>query len=349
MTNCQDTESVAVHLSKFTDATKTLFPSAIRDIKEVNRVLLRVVDSDAETLNTTGDTRVSFKVNNFKQTITESLITSESFSQATESVATYASDDVVLQGIKEELSNPHEIQHTEKLTSYLNVLRERLINCRECLTEIQTRYSNLSRLALEHKRRISHTRLPLSQLFVLSLTPVAVRAVSGFVGTLTGFIFGKTLVSLIKPSSPPPLPVAANYSPDSMKEPQRYPPVPHLQGTTMSSYFIYEYVLPLLLGVVVGIGFFYLAKKFRFYHRLGTYASFTEQGVSMLQSVENSIANFESKIEVTTHRLCDLEHCLSKASDCVSALDRDAETDADKTKTQQLLDKIQHEMSVLHI
>ena len=332
MVTYQDTKSVAVLLSKLTDAAKTLFPSAISDIKEINRVLGEFVDSDAETLNKTGDPRFSFEVEIFKQAIRDGFVTSDSFIQAIRSVALYASDNGVLQGIKEELSNSHVIQQ-QKLKCYLNVLKERLIYCRVCLAEIQSYYIKFSILAFKHKNRIYKTS-PLSHLFVLR-TVYAGPALQN-VCVVNGFLFVKLLVSYLKPSYH--LPLSDNG--DSMEGVTQHPPVLNPNGTT--SEYIYDYILPLLLLVFFGIGCRYLIKRSRLgiCHYLKTF--FRVPDVSVLQSVIDTLATSQSKLQIIINRLHDLEHCLSEDIDCMSALD---EKDEEEIKSQ--LDKIQYEMNVL--
>ena len=314
--------SAAGNLSKVTDGIKTVFTSVLNDIKEVNHVLREVVNS-GDTLNTTGDPRVSFDVEGFKQDIRDRLIASDNFTQASRSIASYASNDRILKSIKEELSkNSHE-----KLKSYLDVIKERLGTCYERLEEIQNEYSHIYRLALKHKNRLSEDSR------CMLLTPAT--AGSGLAG-LAGFLVAKFVLSTFKSHALLPL----SGDGDSLEDlAGRQTSTKHQPGARL---YMYEYLLCLLFGVTIGIGFFYLAKRFDFHQPLGSRqtSSFKEPGVVMLQSAIETISTFLSKMQVATNRIHDLERCLVEAVKYAPE-----KKDAEVIKSH--LDKLQYETSVL--
>ena len=315
--------SATENLSKVTDGIKTVFTSTLNDVKEINHVLREVVNS-GDTLNPTGDPRISFDVDGFKQDIRDRLIVSDSFTQATRSVASYASNDRILKSIKEELSkNSHQ-----KLKSYLDVIKQRLGTCRERLEEIQMEYSHIYSLAMKHKKRL------IEDSRCVILTPAT--AGSSLVG-LAGCFVAKHILVTIKSlflsgdgdSSAPEAELASGPTPT------KHQPVARL--------YMYDYLLCLLFGVAIGIGVFYLAKRFGFHQALGSgQTSFKEPGGVMLQSAVDSISIFLSKLQVATSRIRDLEQCLAMVEAIEYTLDK---KNAEVIKSQ--LDKLQYETNVL--
>ena len=303
-------------LSEVTDRIRNTFTSALSDIKAINHVLCEVVNS-GDALNATGDPKISLGIDNFKQIIQERLIASDSFVQASRKVASDASNDSTIETIKEELSkNCHQ-----ELKSYLNLIKERRINCHECLENIQRNYSHIHSLAIKH-REASQCML---------LTPATVG--SGSLG-LAGFYLMKLVLSAIKSLYIAMFPVhGEDHSLQS-----------HLQLAKQvkgaETYVHPEHILCLLFGITIGIGFFYLAKRFGFHQHFGT--AFKQPGVVTLQSVIDSLSTFLSKLQVTINGIRDLEKCLSKVIECTPDI---VKKDAEAIKWQ--LDKLQGETKLI--
>lgn len=319
MDDGRNIRSVADYLSEVTDETKTVFPSVLSDTKEVNSVLRKVVNSTDETLNRTGDPRVSFEVENLKQTIRESLKFSDNISQAARSVATYASNDGVLKYVKEELSKGHASQ--QRLKSYLDVVNKRVINCRERLGEIKTNYSSLSKVVLKRRERILESRNLLGRFFFL-VTPATVG--SSLV-TVIGFMVVRFLMSRFSYHFYD-VPLVENGDFINSSRQNMTIPVPRAVIPW----------LPLLVGVAMGIGFFYLAKKSGFHYQLLQ----TPPGVAILQSMVDSIATFHLKLQRNIGRLRRIERCLCDAMNIVSD-----ERDTEEIETK--LDEFKEEMKEL--
>ena len=303
--------SVAENLSKVTDGLKAVFSTALGDIKDVNHVLREVVNS-ADTLNPTGDLRVSSDVENFKHAIRQRLSTSDDFTQATRSAVNHASDDRLLKSIKEELSNNSHRQ----LKSYLGVLQKRLRNCSESLQEMKTNYSYIHSLGLKHKSHlIQHGPYRI-------LTPATAGS---YLVSLAGFILVKLLfISTFKSQALP-----GSGDGDSLKDLNKLS-----QQFERGTFYVCEHILCLLFGVTIGIGCFYLAKRLGF-HR-----------VEMLQLTKfnNSISDYLGKLEVTTSRIQELEQHLIEARDAEYLPNKEV---AELIKAQ--LDKLQHETKALSL
>jgi hypothetical protein len=321
MTSHQSNSAVE-NLGKVTDGLKAVFTTALGDIRDVNHALREIVNS-GDTLNPTGDLRVSSDVDNFKHAIRQRLSATDDFTQATRSAASYASDDPLLKSIKDELSkNSHR-----SLKSYLGVLQKRLRNCSKCLQEIKTNYSYIHSLGLQHKSRLTET----SQ-HGRCATPTPATAGSGLVG-LAGFFVAKLVfISAFESRALP-----RGGGGDSLKDLNK-------SSQQSGKFYVYEYniILCLLFGVTIGIGCFYLAKRLGF-HRLRSRetASFKEAGVEMLQLTNNSISDYLGKLKVTTSRIHELEQHLIAARDAPNIEFEDAEL----IKAQ--LEKLQHETNAL--
>ena len=314
----RQSNSIAENLSKVTDGLKTIFTTALSDIKHVNHVLREVVNS-GDTLNPTGDLSVSSDVENFKHAIRQRLSASDDFTQATRNAANHASDDRLLKSIQEELSK----NSNRNLKSYLGVLQKRLRNCSECLQEIKTDYSYIRSLGLKHKSRLTET----SQ-HDRCVTPTPASAGSGLAG-LAGFFVAKLVfISAFESQALP----GGN---DSLKDLNR-------SSQQSGKFYMCEYILCLLFGVTIGIGCFYLAKRLGFHRRLRSRetSSFKEAGVEMLQLTNNSISDYLGKLEVTTSRIHELEQHLIEAGDAEYLPNKE-----ELIKAQ--LDKLQHETNAL--
>lgn len=318
--------SAAGKLSEVTDRIRNTFTSALSDIKAINHVLREVVDS-GDALNTPGDPKILLSIDNFKHAIQERLIASDSFIQASRKVASDASNDSTIETIKEELSkNCHQ-----ELKSYLNLIKERMINCRECLENIQRDYFHIHSLATKHKNCI----IEASQCGrCMLLTPAT--AGSGLVG-LAGFFIVKLVLSTIKSLAMFPV-HGEDHSSEELQSHSQL--VKQIKGA--ETYVNPEYILCLLFGITIGIGFFYLAKRFGFHQHFGTVTAFTQPGVVTLQSVINLLSTFLSRLRVTINGIRDLEKCLSKAIECTPDI---VKTDAEAIKWQ--LNKLQEETKLM--
>ena len=330
----QSASCAAGNLSKVTEGINTLFIDALNDVKEVNCVLREVVNSD-DTLNTTGDPRIStdHDIENFKHAIRERLVASNDFTEAIRSVASYASSDEILKNIKEELSkNSHK-----ELESYLNVIKKHLRNCRECLENIQTNYSYISRLAQKCITKAEASKRG------RCILPTLVTAGSSLVG-LAGFFVVKLALSTFQ--SRALLPLSGDH--DSLEELSKTPSTKQQSPRLYRNEFSLVCLLA-LFGATIGIGFsVYLAKRFGFHQQLGRLSrkksSTKEEAVAvMFQPVVESISTFLSKLRLdkTTRRIHDLEQCLVEINiEC--APDKE---NVEVIKVQ--LDKLQHETNTL--
>ena len=319
----QKVNSAVENLSKVTDGIKDILTDALDDVKETNRVLREIVNSGGPTPGTGTSGISDIDIKNFKQAIRERLNASDSFTQASRSVASYASDDRELENIKEELSK----NSLKKLKSYLNTIKERLGNCRKCLGEIQTDYSYVNRLALKHENCIMEKSRRDQCVFLISAT-----AGSSLAG-LAGFFMAKAVLSTFKSF---PLPGDG----DSLVDLSRNLSLTKQQAGTR--FHMYEYILCLLFGVTIGIGCFYLAKRLGFRQQLGSGqpSCFKEPGVVMLRSAIESTSHILKKLPETKDKIRDLEQTLDKVRECTPA-----NGDTDTFATQ--LDKFQQEMGVL--
>lgn len=277
MTSYQS-NSVAENLSKVADGLKAVFTTAVDDIKPINRVLCEVVNS-GDTLNPTGNLRVSSDVDNFKHTIRQRLSAFDGFILAGRSAASHASNDRLLKSIKEELSkNSHQ-----NLKSYLDTLKKRLRECTERLHEVKTNYRYIHSLGLQHKSRLHGRCLAGSGLLVgLGFFVAKFFFFSGFKSqALPGGGGGNSLNEL-------------NKSPRQSDQ-----------------FYMYGYkniILCLLIQIAIGIGCFYLATRHR---RLQS----REPGVKMLRLTSNSISDYLGKLEMTTSRIHELEQHVIEARD----------------------------------
>ena len=321
-----DSEHLATNLSKLVDGVKTIFPSVLDDIKEVNDALQEIVSSSNETLDTSNDPKVSFEVEKFKQMIKDELTASDCCRNAAESVATYASDDRTLKEIKEELSKGNQ----QKLKRYLEVVKNRLKNCHGHLEAIQTDYYDIYRVAVKHRERLSEVGS------MRKLLLVAVQAAKyglTLIG-IVGFVVTKHLLSSSCVETLPILPrlnesiPRLNESIPRLNEsiPRLNESIPRLNESTnvvihrlhydqpqycssLYYYIVVYYLIPITFGLTVGLSCFYMAKRLSLYHP-PVLASRKAQGISLLRSAEDTILSFQSKLKKTIGKLQDLEHYL---------------------------------------
>ena len=288
-------------------------------------MLQEIVDS-GNTLNSTGDYSISFEVENFKQSVRERLVTSTSFVQAIENVARFASDEMLLKSVKDDLSR----RSYQSLNSYLTTLRERLAFCHKYLDQVQQEYSNVYELTQKHSKRIAqtlnHAQSQVAQCAVVNC--IHTIAGSGVAG-IAGFVVTRILISTLKPWR------FTTHSSVVEQINEHQTPEGHLT--------VYEYIVCLLIGITFGVSYLFIAKRFGFCQRQRHTQprSLLDTGFAILQSAERSIKKFlSSELHNMKDGLLEMEQYVYKSLKYIEGLPDNE--DVEDINAQ--LDKLQQEM-----
>jgi hypothetical protein len=133
----------------------SIFSTAITEVTGVNGILEELIVNDlalVKEFGEPGNPIVELHTQNFKQEVSEAVISSKGVIRTIKSVARYASNANHIQRIKEDLNIPQLQGETscQNLRHYLTVLSRRISNCHKRMKVIRPIYEKVHNVILQH-------------------------------------------------------------------------------------------------------------------------------------------------------------------------------------------------------
>lgn len=145
----ESSSTVAGHLNQMTEKL-TVFSSTIMAVTKVNSELETLIVNDSalpKGFRAPDDPIISFELENFKQKVRETIISSRDVKNAVRSLAGYTSNKTQTEQLKEELgSQCHGDYH--KLKDFLKIVGERISSCRKRSQRMRPKYEETHNLLL---------------------------------------------------------------------------------------------------------------------------------------------------------------------------------------------------------